>query len=88
MACLDDCSHLEGAGGVEGVDQQPPAPGVRGQSAHWATLMTVNLRRQNIMHYIVNENHDIAIAMSSSRADPLLGLNIPSFCPVWGYLNI
>ena len=23
-----------------------------------------------------------------SRADPLLGLNIPSYCPDWGYLNI
>ena len=41
---------------MEGVDQQPPAPGVRGQSAHRATLMTVNLRRQNIiLHYIVND---------------------------------
>ena len=35
-----------------------------------------------------NENCDIAIAMSSSRADPLLGLNILSYCPGWGYLNI
>ena len=26
--------------------------------------------------YIFNENHDIAIAMSSSHADPVLGLNI------------
>ena len=56
MACLDVCSHLEGAGGVEGVDQQPPAPGVRGQSAHRAALMTVNLRRHNIMlHYCSNQ---------------------------------
>ena len=29
------------------------------------------------------ENYDIAIAMSSSRADPVLG-----HCPGWGYLNI
>ena len=35
-----------------------------------------------------NENRDIAIAMSSSRADPVLGLGIPSSCPSWGYLNI
>ena len=26
--------------------------------------------------FYVDENHDIAIAMSSSRADPMLGLNI------------
>ena len=32
---------------------------------------------------ITNENYDIAIAMSSSRADPVLG-----HCPGWGYLNI
>ena len=30
----------------------------------------------------------MAIAMSSSRADPVLGLSIPSSCPGWGYLNI
>ena len=30
-----------------------------------------------------NENYDIALAMSSSRADPVLG-----HCPSWGYLNI
>ena len=29
------------------------------------------------------ENYDIALAMSSSRADPVLGL-----CPGWEYLNI
>ena len=40
------------------------------------------------MGFIGNENCDIAIAMSSSRADPLLGLNIPSYCPGWWYLNI
>ena len=28
---------------------------------------------------IINENHDIAIAMSSTRADPVLGLNITAF---------
>ena len=28
------------------------------------------------------ENYDIAIATSSSRADPVLG-----HCPGWGYLN-
>ena len=32
---------------------------------------------------IINENYDIALAMSSSRADPVLG-----HCPGWGYLNI
>ena len=30
----------------------------------------------------------MAIAMSSSRADPVLGLYIPLSCPGWGYLNI
>ena len=45
---------------------------------------------QNIKY----ENHDIAIAMSPSRADPVLPwlgvfkyLN-QSHCTVWGYLNI
>ena len=41
------------------------------------------------MHALfTNENRDMAIAMSSSRADPVHGLNIPSSCPGWGYLNI
>ena len=43
-------------------------------------LTTQNKREREI---IVNENYDIAIAMSSSRADPVLG-----HCPGWGYLNI
>ena len=33
--------------------------------------------------YIDHENYDIARAMSSSRADPVLG-----HCPNWGCLNI
>ena len=33
--------------------------------------------------HIKYENYDIALAMSSSRADPVLG-----HCPGWGYLNI
>ena len=37
----------------------------------------------NTFTFIFNENYDIAIAMSSSRADPVLG-----HCPGWGYLNI
>ena len=37
---------------------------------------------------IFYENRDMAIAMSSSRADPVLGFNIPSSCSSWGYLNI
>ena len=32
------------------------------------------------VHIYVHENHDIAIAMSSSRADPLLGLNTLLHC--------
>ena len=37
---------------------------------------------------LVYENCDIAIAMSSSRADPVLGLYILSYCPCQGYLNM
>ena len=36
------------------------------------------------IHYYYYENHDMAIAMSSSRADPVPGLNIPFSCPGWG----
>ena len=36
----------------------------------------------------INENHDIAIAMSPSRADPVLGLNILLHClGLFKYLN-
>ena len=50
--------------------------------------------------FIYYENHDITIAMSSSRADPVLGLNIlqgwlgvfkysyQSYCTGWGHLNV
>ena len=38
--------------------------------------------RQTLI-FIINENYDIARAMSSSHADPVLG-----HCPNWGYLNI
>ena len=34
--------------------------------------------------FIIYENCDIAIAMSSSHADPVLGLNILSYCPGGG----
>ena len=46
----------------------------------------VTLKQEEII--MLNENRDIAIAMSSSRADPVLGFNILSYCPGWGYLNI
>ena len=36
----------------------------------------------------IYENCNIAIAMSSSRADPVLGLDILYHCPCWGHLNI
>ena len=48
----------------------------------------------NTNQNIVDENHDIAIAMSPSRADPVLPwLGVfkclyQSHCTVWGYLNI
>ena len=47
-----------------------------------------------ISEILVNENHDIAIAMSPSRADPVLPwlgvfkCLIQCYCTVWGYLNI
>ena len=38
---------------------------------------SINQSMENLSKlFIYNENHDIAIAMSSSRADPMLGLNI------------
>ena len=36
-----------------------------------------------LLPYMINENYDIALAMSSSRADPALGHS-----PGWEYLNI
>ena len=44
--------------------------------------------KDNFNPFYVYENRDMAIAMSSSRAEPVLGLNISSSCPGWGYLNI
>ena len=47
-----------------------------------------------LVDFIVYENHDIAIAMSPSRADPVLPwLGVfkclyQSHCTDWGYLNI
>ena len=45
--------------------------------------------------YIINENHDIAIAMSSFRADPVLPwlgvfkcLYQQSHCTDWGHFNV
>ena len=46
------------------------------------------------LNYNTNENHDIAIAMSPSRADPVLPwlgvfkCLIQCYCTGWGYLNI
>ena len=40
-------------------------------------LHNITLHDRQTQPFIVeDENHDIAIAMSSSRADPVLGLNI------------
>ena len=36
-----------------------------------------------LTRFLYYENYDIALAMSSSRADPVLG-----HCPGWEYLNI
>ena len=38
--------------------------------------------------FIDEENHDIAIAMSSSRVDSVLGINILSYWAGWRDLNI
>ena len=48
----------------------------------------------DVVLYINHENHDIAIAMSPSRVDPVLPwlgvfkCLIQCYCTVWGYLNI
>ena len=42
------------------------------------------MRRINIYE----NRRNIAMAMSSSSADPVLGLNILSYFIGWGYLNI
>ena len=47
-----------------------------------------DLRFKMGVRIMSNEKCDIAIAMSSSRADPVLGFIILSYCPGWGYLNI
>ena len=51
-------------------------------------LREIRERSENNLRLYINENHDIAIAMSSSCSDPLLGINILSYCTGWGYLNI
>ena len=51
-------------------------------------LNSFNKEGVSVFKICTYEDHDIAIAMSSSRADPVLGLNILSYCPGWGYLNI
>ena len=38
---------------------------------------------ERILNFYEYENYDIALAMSSSRADPVMGR-----CPSWVYLNI
>ena len=56
---------------------------------------TIDLKvTSHVMYYYNYENHDIAITMSPSRADPVLPwLGVfkclyQSHCTVWGYLNI
>ena len=55
-------------------------------------IRTKRVQTNNVFEVVLGnifyENCDIAIAMSSSCADPLLGLNIPSYCPGWRYLSI
>ena len=40
-------------------------------------------KHQRYERFMMNENYDIAVAMPSSHADPVLG-----HCPGWEYLNI
>ena len=40
---------------------------------------------KKVFEIMIDENCDIAIAMSPSCADPVLGWNILSYCPGWGY---
>ena len=55
--------------------------------------VVTNLKNHNLnaLFVISNENHDIAIAMSSSRADPVMGLYIYSsqlpWLGVFKYIN-
>ena len=60
-------------------------------------LSDIKFTKMSLYHlegHMYNENHDIAIAMSPSRADPVLpwlGIFkclIQCYCTVWGYLNI
>ena len=55
-----------------------PAPGASQES-----LYSTQGQRKAMIVVFYNENYDIASAMSSSHADPVLG-----HCPGWGYLNI
>ena len=51
-------------------------------------LLLLLAKNKHSMPSIIDENRDMAMAMSSSRADPVLELNILCSCPGWGYLNI
>ena len=61
------------------------------RQSHFLKTITKSRKPLEICY---NENHDIAIAMSPSRADPVLPwlglfkyLN-QCYCPGWRYLNI
>ena len=60
-------------------------------SGHWVLK---RLMSQLCWQHNKYENHDIAIAMSSSRADPVLPWLVvfkclyQSHCTGWGYLNV
>ena len=63
-----------------------------GGDANMCDLQTHTTRTQPFI--VKDENHDIAIAMSSSRADPVLPwLGVfkclyQSHCTDWGHLNV
>ena len=53
------------------------------QQFHLCFYIVTRYYQINLNYMYIHENYDIALAMSSSHADPVLG-----HCPGWGYLNI
>ena len=91
---------VRGPGQLCGDVRSDPGPlGARGQMLS-AALYTRQALLRGSGDYHWNENHDIAVAMSSSLADSVLGLNIlqgwlegfkysnQNHCPGWEYLNV
>ena len=99
----DERVHGVGPGGAEEAGSPVPQPPQRGaqQDPGQALAVSTTPSTENRLLFhaqksllSVHENHDIAIAMSPSRADPVLPwLGVfkclyQSHCTDWGYLNI